>query len=65
MSVLGRTVDAIGLAASVDSAANFLGDLASLVYVDPEITENILKVKWVWIFLQDRPLPPALRGNHA
>ena len=45
MSVLGRTVDSIGLASNVDSAANFLGDLASLVYVDPEITENILRVK--------------------
>ena len=36
-------MDSVGLP-NVDSAANFLADLAALVYVDPEITENILKV---------------------
>ncbi len=41
LSVLGRTVDTVG---TNDAAANFLCDLASLVYVDPEITENIQKV---------------------
>jgi hypothetical protein len=42
LSVLGRTIDSIGVTS--DAAANFLCDLASLVYVDPEITENIQKV---------------------
>ncbi len=48
MSVLGRTIDSIGVTS--DAAANFLCDLASLVYVDPEITENIQKVWFNWKF---------------
>jgi hypothetical protein len=43
--VLGRTLDSTGVLNAVsDAASNFLTDLASLVYVDPEITGNIQKV---------------------
>ena len=43
LSVLGRPIDSAGTVA--DAARNFLCDLASLVYVDPEITDYIQKVK--------------------